>query len=343
MNDTPRSSHPGTEPSKPDSPRGRDAATPAVIPRRGWLDIFKRVRREAKEDRIAFEAAAVSFYFLLAMVPALTAIAGIYGLVSDPAEVVEQLDYLEGVMPSEAYVLVESELTALTRTQQDFSVEFIFGFLLAIWGSTKGVEALMKALNVIYEERETRSWVKRKLVVITIAAGGIAVIAFVVALLGALPAFFALFPSSLAKFGWVEMARWPVLCAVILFALAVVYRFTPCRRSPKWAWVSPGSLCALVLWVPASYGLTLYGGEAGKHSATYGSLSAVVLLMLWFYITVLAVLLGGELNAECEHQTAKDSTRGEDRPMGERGAVMADTLGTIETKKCNERDPFRKQ
>jgi membrane protein len=317
--------------NKEESPkdRGRNAESPLEIPRRGWWDVIRRVLKESNEDKINFQAAGVSFYFLLALIPALSAVAGIYGLVADPFDVVEQLTQLRGLIPWEAYDLLERELTGLTTGKPTSAVKLAFGLLLAVWGATKGVEALMDALNTVYDEKETRGFFHRKLLIAAVTLGGALMMVAMIALFAALPAVVKIIPMKRVSETLLVVARWPVIFVVAITALAVVYRVIPCRRSAKWRWVTPGSLLVTALWVPASIALTFYGGEIGSRSASYGSIAAVILLMLWFYITVLLILLGGELNAEAEHQTAVDSTIGETKPIGERGAYVADTLGEI--------------
>lgn len=309
---------------------GRNADSPLKIPRRGWTDILRRVWRESQGDKITFQAAAVSFFFLLALIPALSAIAGIYGMVADPQDVVEQLTQLRGLIPWDAYDLLERELTGLTTGKPAGAAKLAFGLLLAVWGATKGVEALMDALNAVYGEKETRGFFHRKLLIVAVTLGGALTMVAMIGLFAALPAVVKIIPMEQISGTLLVVARWPFIFIGAVFTLAVVYRVIPCRKSAQWRWVTPGSLLVTAMWVPASLGLTFYGGEIGSRSATYGSLAAVILLMLWFYTTILLILLGGELNAESERQTLVDSTIGEPKPMGKRGAQAADTLGEIQ-------------
>jgi membrane protein len=186
---------------------------------------------------------------------------------------------------------------------------------------------LIAAINRVYDERESRSSVPRRALALCLTIGAVLflVVAFLVVTI--VPA--ALEDSALGPVArWtVVILRWPALALCWIGGLAVLYRLGPDRQDPKWRWVTPGSIVATVLWLVASLAFSAYTAGFASYDETYGTLGAVVITMLWLQLTALAILIGAEINAELEHQTAKDSTTGPDRPLGQRGAVMADTVG----------------
>jgi len=307
--------------------RGRQADTPAEIPKRGWLDILWRVKREVKEDAVAFYAAGVSFYLLLAFVPTLAAVASIYGLAVDRSTVVDHVGLFDGFLPREIVVLLETELQSLASSDSSAGWALAFSLALALWGSSKAIEAITVALNRVYDEKETRNILHRKLNSLVVTACLLLFLALLMLLLVAAPAAIAFAGLSSFSDRMIGIARWPLVFFSALFAITALYRFAPCRRNPKWRWVAPGSLFAAIAWVAISFGLTLYTTQVGWSNKTYGSLAVVVLLMSFFYLSSIAFLIGGEINAETEHQSTADSTVGKPRPMGERGAYVADTVG----------------
>jgi membrane protein len=197
-------------------------------------------------------------------------------------------------------------------------------FGLALWSANAGTQAMMAALNIAYEEPERRSLFQYYLNAFTFTTIGI--LGGVVMLLAIVyvPILFAFTGYSQAFELAVRVARWPFLALFVLSMLALLYRYGPCRRSPKWHWVSVGSLFATVVWLIASAAFSLYVSNFANYDRLYGSLGAVIILLFWLYISFYIVLIGAEINAELELQTAKDTTAGKTRPMGERGAFVAD-------------------
>jgi len=310
-----------------DPARGHQAHRPRDIPRAGWGDILRRTRAEAGNDNLSIVSAGVAFYLLLSLVPALAAVISIYGLVADPATVETQINALGELLPSQAQELIAGQLERIASgSQAGLGLGAVLGLLLTLWSTAKGMKALIVALNISYDEHESRGFIKLNLVAL-----GLTVLCVLIGLL-ALSAIIVL-PALLGNLGlgemvrgWINWLRWPVLALALMVGLSVVYRYAPDRSRPRWRWVSWGAVLATVLWLLASAGFSLYVRYFGSYNETYGSLGAVVVLMMWFFISAYIVLLGAELNAESEHQTARDSTAGGDQPMGERGAHVADTV-----------------
>lgn len=315
-------------PSGAEGARGRDADSPTEIPARGWNDIRARVMAEAKDDGVTLMSAGVAFYALLALVPALVALISIYGLLATPSGVEQQITSSLSAAPREVRELVKAQLQSIvSATGGSTIVGVIIGIVLALWSASSGVGHLVEAINRAYDEKETRGFVRRKALALVLTVG--ATLFFLVAF-----ALIALLPALVAKTGLgivgrvlVGVVRWVVLLAGMTVGLSVLYRYAPDRDNPRWQWVSPGAIVAAVLWLIGSLVFSIYTANFGRYNETYGSLGAVVVLLLWLFLTAFVVILGAEINCELERQTARDSTQGPPQPMGARQAVAADTLG----------------
>lgn len=315
------------------SGRGRDAERPADIPAPGWVDVAWRVWRELGRDNVALIAAGLALYALLAAFPALVAALALYGFFASPADAAEHAAPLFQVMPSEAAALFSDRLEALAaREQQALGVGAIVSLLVAMWSARRGMMALIMATNIAYEEQERRGWFHRLGLSLLFTLG--AVIAFVVVVALAVAAPFSVEMADLGRGAEIALltARWALLWVFLVLALAVIYRYAPDRADARWRWVTWGSAIAATMWLIGSVLFSLYVRNFGSYGETYGALGGVVVLLLWFFMSGYVVVLGAEINAELEHQTARDSTTGPEQPMGERGAHVADTLGEARSK-----------
>jgi membrane protein len=309
---------------------GRRADRPQRIPKPGWRDILLRTKDEIAEDQISLVAAGVAFYGLLALFPAIAAGVSIYGLVADPAQVQQNVAMLEQVLPAQASAIINQQLQRIASGSTGaLSVGLAFSVIIALWSATAGTKALMSALTVVYDEEESRSFLRFNLFALglTLVVILYGLIAF--ALLAALPA--ALGMMGLPH--WVDVAaswlRWPLLALVVIFGLSVLYRYAPDRHHARWRWVSWGAVAATVLWLMGSALFSVYVANFGSYNETYGSIGAVVVLLLWFDLSAFIFLGGAELNAEMEHQTNRDTTVGGDQPRGQRQAYVADDVGRV--------------
>ncbi|MDZ4376181.1 MAG: YihY/virulence factor BrkB family protein [Phenylobacterium sp.] len=306
--------------------RGRLAARPHHIPLLGWRDIFWRVGREFGEDRLTVVAGGVTYFTLLAIFPALGVFVSLYGLIADVGAVQAQLVQLSMIFPPAAVSLLGDQMMRLAGGETSgLSLAFLVSLLLSLWSASAGIRALVDGLNVAYDEVETRPYFLRTAVTYAFT--------FVLLLfLGLISAILVAAPMVLGWFGIREgllvAARWPLAFLVAAGFFAIAYRYGPSRRLARWRWIAPGAAVAAALWIAGSAGFSWYLNNIAKLDATYGSLGAAVAFMVWVWVSVLIVLLGAELNAEIEHQTALDSTIGPPKPIGERGATMADTVGS---------------
>jgi len=307
--------------------RGREASSPGEIPPRGWLDVVRRVKREVGADNVGLVAAGVAFYLLLAIFPGIAALVAVFALVADPATIAQQVEAFPS-MPPEAEAIVTGQLAQVSaQPDAKLGVGFAIALLLALWSASKASTALMSAMNIVYDEEEQRGFLKFQLVALAFTLGAVLVGVLAIGAVAGVPAVLALVPlGPLAR--WVAAAvPWLVVAGVVLVLLGALYRYGPSRSRARWRWVSPGSGLTTVLWLIASAGFSIYVANFGNYNETYGSLGAVVVLLMWLWLSAYLVLLGAELNAEMEHQTRRDTTRGAEKPMGERGAYVADTVG----------------
>jgi membrane protein len=308
--------------------RGRSAERPSELPAAGWRDILWRVWAEMTEDNLSLVAAGVAFYGLLAIFPGIAAAVSIYGLIVDPQTVGEQMSDMSQVLPQESRGIIEEQLTRVTSSGSTaLGLGAILGLLLALWSANKGTQALITALNIVYDEQEKRGFIWLNVISLALTLGIILFMIICLAAIAALPALI----GSLALPKMVQQLaiwlRWPILGIAFVIALAVLYRYAPSRDEPRWRWVSWGAVLATIVWLIGCGLFSWYVSNFGSYNETYGSLGAVAVLMMWLWLSALIVLLGAELNAEMEHQTERDTTRGPEKPIGRRGAYVADTIG----------------
>jgi membrane protein len=311
-----------------DEGRGRLASTPSEIPARGWKDILLRVYQNISEHRVVALAAGVTFYSLLAIFPAIAALVAIYGLFADPATLSVHLEKLSGLLPAGAIDIMRDQLTRVASQRgSTLGLTFIVGLAVSLWSANAAMKSIFDTLNIIYSEREKRSFVNLNAISLGFTAAGIA---FVLLAIGTL----VVLPPALKYLGLSELAelvvwvgRWPALFVVVTLALALIYRYGPSRAKPQWRWITWGSAFAAFGWLAASMLFSWYAANFGKFNETYGSLGAVIGFMTWIWLSTIVILIGAELDAEMEHQTARDTTVGSPKPLGERQASMADTVG----------------
>ena len=310
--------------------RGRSADKPSDIPAKGWKDIVWRVYDGIQNDRVLLVSAGVTFYALLALFPATASIVSLYGLFSDANSINEHLRLVSGFLPEGALEVIGGQVTRIASQPQGTLGLTFFGTLaLSLWGANAGTKAIFDALNIIYKEKEKRGFIRLTLTSLVFTLGAILLV--IIAMAGIVVAPLALkllgIPSQSAT-AWLSLLRWPLLYLVILLALACLYRYGPSRTKPHWRWVTWGSAIAGGAWIVGSLLLSWYVANFGSYNATYGSLGAVIGFMIWMWLSTIVLLVGAEINAEMEHQTARDTTEGSRKPMGARGATMADEVGT---------------
>ncbi|MCJ2036817.1 YihY/virulence factor BrkB family protein [Methylobacterium sp. J-068] len=309
--------------------RGRAARSPAEITASGWKDILYRVYLEFNNDRVLSVAAGVTFYSLLSLFPAIAALVSCYGLVADVGSINDHLASMQGVLPSGAIEIIGDQVKRIAaKGNGTLGLTFFTSLLLSLWSANAAMKAMFDALNVVYEEQEKRSFVMLNLRSLTFTIGALGFTILALTGIVVLPVVFRF--VGLSDTAWlIALLRWPALLMVLLGGLSLLYRYGPSRERPRWRWVGVGGAVAGLLWLVASILFSWYVSSFGNYNETYGSLGAAIGFMTWIWISTTIVLLGGEINAEMEHQTAHDTTTGPEAPMGARRARMADTLGAV--------------
>ena len=274
--------------------------------RPGWGRILANTWAELDRDHVSIMAAGIAFYALLSIFPGMSALISIYGLAADPAVIERQLSTISGILPQEALKLLSDQLhTLVAAPSGQLGVGLIVSLSLTIWSATSGTGVLMQALTIAFEEKESRGLVPFYLraIGLTVGVGLLAVLSLF--LIAVVPAVIEMLPLPELWRDRISLIRWPILAGLVLLGLGLVYRLAPARHTPRWYWLSPGTVGAALLWLVASAGFSFYVGRFGSYDRTYGSLGAVVILLMWFYLTAYIVLAGAELNAEIEKARAK--------------------------------------
>jgi membrane protein len=311
--------------------RGREADTPGQIPARGWRDILWRVIWSFSADRIPSTSGGVAFFALLSIFPGIAAVVSLYGLFADASTIGSHLALLSGILPGGILQLFADQITLAAR-QSNGALGTAFGLslIIALTSANSGIAALFDALNVVYDEKEKRNLARFYATTFLFTLAGIAFVVLAISGVVVLPLVLKFVGSATTTERLISFLRWPFLLLTVIVSLAFIYRFGPSRRDARWRWVTPGSIVAAFLWIAASMLFSWYVATFDSYNRLYGSLGAGVGFMVWLWLSTVIVLLGGELNAEMEHQTARDSTEGAPKPLGSRGASMADHVGASE-------------
>jgi membrane protein len=308
-------------------PPGRYAHAPSDIPATGWWQILKRTASQTSEDRLLTEAAGITFYSLLAFIPALAALVSLYGLFADRGSIEQHLQSLQGVIPGGGMDIIEEQVRRLASQEtQALGLGLAFSLAVSLWSSNQATKAVFDALNVVYEEKEKRGFVLYTAVTLMFTLGGILFMLLAMGAVVVLPAVLNVVGMGTTAEWLLHVLRWPLLALGITGLLAVLYRYGPSRERAQWRWITWGGAFAAVAWLAVSLGFSWYVASFGNYNATYGSLGAIVGFMTWIWISATVILVGAELNAEMERQTARDTTTGPERPLGSRGARMADRV-----------------
>ena len=308
-------------------PAGHQAETPVQIPARGWWQVTRRAFKESSDDNVSILAGGVAFFAFLAIFPAIIAAITLYGLIADPGQVAQQMERLSSTLPQETQPLIAGQLNSVVQTSGGaLGFSLVFSLLAALWSASSGTGNLIQAVNLAYDEKESRGFLKVKGTALALTLGAIVFVLITLTLVAVVPPVLDALQLGIVGTIIAQIVRWGLLVALVVVALAVVYRVAPDRDAPRFRWVSTGAFVAAALWILGSALFSLYVNNFGSYNKTYGALAGVVVLMLWLYLTSYIVLLGAEINAESERQTRKDTTKGESVPMGERGAEAADQI-----------------
>jgi len=281
------------------------------MPARGWKNILLRVWKNIGEDRVILVAAGVTFYCLLAIFPAIAALVAIYGFFSDPSSISSVVDKISGVMPGGALDIIRTQMNQVaSQGPSKLGVAFVIGFLVSLWSANAGIKSIFDALNLVYDEPEKRGLIRLNLVSLAFTVAAILFILVAIAFIAALPAVASSQLQGTAAL-IAQIIRWPILFVVVAVGIALVYRYGPSRAEPQWRWITWGSAFAAVAWIAVSIAFSWYAANFGSYNKTYGSLAAIVVFMTWLWLSIAVILIGAEIDAEMEQQTAQDTTTNE--------------------------------
>jgi membrane protein len=304
---------------------GGTADRPTAIPSRGWREVLLRVKDEVTKDNMSIVAAGCAFYALLGLFPAITALVSLYGLVADPVQIESQLSALQGVIPQEAFGIVRDQAHAVaSKGATTLGWSAVLAILLALYSASAGVKSLFTALDIAYEEQEDRGFLSYNAWVLGFTLAAVLAVAIGLGVIVGVPALLRYLPLGPLANWAVKIASWAILFVLAAAGIGLTYRFGPSRAPAGWRWITPGSIAATVLWFAASLAFSYYAANFGSYDKTYGTLGGVIILLMWLWLTAYVVLLGAELNAELELQTARDTTTGPELPRGQRQAFAAD-------------------
>ncbi len=305
---------------------GRAADAPHEIPPRAWGALFKRMVAQIEGDHLPLVSAGVAFFFMLGLFPGLAALISLYGWVADPTTVTGHINQLSMVLPPQAAEIIQSQAEQLSNSDGESGWGAVLGIALALWAGSKAMKGVVVALNIAYNEREKRGLVHKQAVYLGLTLAAVIVGLISIFLIAIAPAVVGFLPISERVGSILMWLRWPILLLLGMVAVAAIYRYGPSRERAQWKWVSWGAGAATFLWLIGSALFSLYVTSFGNFNETYGSLGAVVVLMMWLYLTAFLILMGAELDSEMELQTQQDTTDGEEQPMGSRGAFVADRV-----------------
>jgi membrane protein len=302
-----------------------DCETPLDVLRKHPGEVARSVWNELSEDNLSLIAAGVAYYIFLAIFPAIASIVALYGLAAEPQTIREHLAFMRAVLPAEAYQLLLDQVRQLL-TQENVKLGFGFavGLLFSMWSASRGVTSLMTAMNVAYEEQEKRGTIRINIIAVVFTICAIVTMLLTIIVIGGFSAVLKRLGLSDTLITIILLVRWPVLAIILLAGLAAIYRYGPSRTKPRFQWITPGAVFALIAWLLSSVLFSLYVENFGKYNQTFGSLAAGVILLLWLYLAAYSVCVGAELNAELEYRVQRDTTVGRPKPQGARGATVAD-------------------
>lgn len=302
-----------------------NANKPSEFSGKEWKAIGKRVIDQLKRDHVQITAAGVAFYFFMALFPTIVAAISLYNLVLEPSQISEQMAKLQGVVPPETYSIFKSIIDPLlNESSQTLGWSFAVSILLSLWSANKGTSAIFEGVNIAYNQLDERGFIKKKIMTLLFTLGGIVIGIISIAAVIAFPSLINKLGLSTFITGILSLGRWVLMAGILIFSLGILYKFAPARTRARFKWVNWGAAAATVLWLTGSILFSWYVSNFGSYSNTYGSFAAVIIMLLWLFLTAFIILIGAEINSEMEHQTKKDSTIGSPKPMGERGAWHAD-------------------
>lgn len=292
---------------------------------RDWWAAAQRTWVSSHKDNVSVVAAGVAFFSLIAVFPLISAAISIFSYFADPGDVDDITQTVKALMPGQAFDVIQNQIvTVLDAPNQALGLGIFISLSVAVFSAGAGIRAMMRAMNIAYEETEKRNFFLFYAYAILMTLGSFIFIWLSLLVIVGVPAALNFINLTDTAEMVARYLPWVVLVMVFGFSVGVMYRFGPSRRPARKRWIFPGIFFATMAWLFISYGFSKFVAEFGNYNATYGSLSAVVILLVWLWLTANVIIIGAELNSELERQTIVDTTRGPLRALGQRGATMAD-------------------
>ena len=310
--------------SRPGDIAADDAVAPSHIRARAWRLVLLRAAQHVVAARLPLLSAGIAFFAVLSIAPVLVTAVSVYGAVNTPAQALNQLSQVADLLPTQLQPIVRDQLTSITTASTKvLTVRGLTGLIFALSTATTAMASLIDALTVAYHETETRGFLRCTALAVAFVLGGALLLGAVITVAGVASRALPEAPDLVQTVAPVVV--WIILAALMAAVLAVLYRLAPDRKQARWRWTTWGATGATALWLLTSVALFAYVQRLGTYESTYGSLAGVAISMFWLWITVLLVVVGAAVNGEAERQTARDSTVGAEQPIGQRGAVVADS------------------
>ena len=301
------------------------AESPLEFSRKDWWTISKLSYGEIEEDNVVIVSAGVAFFSMLAIFPMITAGLSIYGFFADPVVVQQQLYTISDILPADVWVLINEQVMDVTGdTNKAIEIKIAIGIIAALWASGAGIRAMIRGLNIAYGEVDTRNFFVKSTLGVAFTIGAVLMMFISLTVIIGVPSVLMVLKLDGITASLTKILPWSLLIFAFGFSCAVLYRYGPSRRPAKLRWIIPGVIFATLAWLLISAGFSKFVSAFGTYNKTYGSLGAVIVLLVWLWLTNFIIIIGAEINGEMERHTDRDSTRGPDRPIGERGAAMAD-------------------
>ncbi|MFW6019308.1 MAG: YhjD/YihY/BrkB family envelope integrity protein [Bacteroidales bacterium] len=323
--------------------RGKQASKPWHIPLRGWKEIILRIKKNLAAHHARVVSAGVAFYFFLSLFPLLAVLVSTYGLVTDIEQIEKQISLITNILPEDAQRLLFDFLTNLTLlSNETLSWSLLLAVLITLWAANRGTKALFESINVVYNESNKRNFIKDFGLSLIFTLGGIIVTIIALTMVAGIPAFINITGIQGTLSSALIWLRWPLIGFGIIMVLSLLYKIAPARKPASFSWVSTGAVISTILWIAGSSLFSMYINNFSNFTSIYGSFAAIIILMLWFFLTSFIILLGAEINAEMEHHTSVDTTTGAEKPLGQRGAFYADNVAADYLPE-NKKSPNQKQ
>lgn len=301
------------------------ADSPSEISWEGWKRVIMRAAVRASDVSVSLSCAGVAFFSFLSVFPMVAIFVLMYGLIATPADIASQLSSVQSLIPSSVHDILTERLQALVdEPDEALGIGLLVSIALALWSGSRGVNALMHALDMANREKNQRSFLMNAIMSVGLTLGALVFLLTAIGAIAVLPALLSLAPIDNSTEILASTLRWPILALLVLMMFAALLRHAPDRTAARFTWLWPGAFLATVLWMGLSAGFSFYVENYGSYGATFGALSSAVVLMLWLYYSTLAVTFSAMVNAEAELETRRDTTTGVRMPIGERGAYVAD-------------------